>query len=73
MAKKSAERRGMLSQSSLEELREAAAEALLYVTFRCNKSKGQVLEPWPMQMAMARQMVIYIYIYIIWYYMVYSM
>lgn len=36
---------GMLSQSSeLEELREAAAEALLYVTFRCNKSKGQVLE-----------------------------
>lgn len=37
---------GFLGQSgpSEQELTEAAAEALLYVTFRCNASKLQVLE-----------------------------
>ena len=36
----------MLSCFHLEEVAEAAAEALLYTTFRCNTSKLRVLDAW---------------------------
>ena len=36
----------MLSCFHLEEVAEAAAEALLYTTFRCNTSKLRVLDTW---------------------------